>query len=104
VPSPDRGLLARMDALVTLVADRHGLALLPDGRLAAAEARVAARAAAPPGWPEPGDWEGRDRQQTLVWQRRLHIGTSFDDAERCRSILTSPAGAPSVPIAKRSYQ
>jgi hypothetical protein len=32
VPSPDRGLLARMDALVALVADRHGLALLPDGR------------------------------------------------------------------------
>jgi hypothetical protein len=45
VPSPERGLLARMDALVALVADRHGLALLPDGRLAAAEARVAARAA-----------------------------------------------------------
>ena len=33
-----------MDALVALVADRHGLALLPDGRLAAAEARVAAHA------------------------------------------------------------
>jgi hypothetical protein len=45
VPSHDRGLLARMDALVALVADRHGLALRPDGRLAAAEARVAARAA-----------------------------------------------------------
>jgi hypothetical protein len=45
VPSPERGLLARLDALVALVADRHGLALLPDGRLAAAEARVAARAA-----------------------------------------------------------
>ena len=44
MPSPDRGLLARMDALVALVADRHGLALLPDGRLAAAESRVAARA------------------------------------------------------------
>jgi hypothetical protein len=42
--SPDHGLLARLDALVELVADRHGLALLPDGRLAAAEARVAARA------------------------------------------------------------
>jgi hypothetical protein len=39
-----RGLLARLDALVALVADRHGLALLPDGRLAAAEAQVAARA------------------------------------------------------------
>jgi hypothetical protein len=45
VPPNDRGLLARLDALVALVADRHGLALLPDGRLAAAEARVAARAA-----------------------------------------------------------
>jgi hypothetical protein len=44
VPPNDRGLLARLDALVELVADRHGLALLPDGRLAAAEARVAARA------------------------------------------------------------
>jgi hypothetical protein len=44
VPSSDRGLLARLDILVELVADRHGLALLPDGRLAAAEARVAARA------------------------------------------------------------
>jgi hypothetical protein len=45
VPSSDRGLLARLDALVELAADRHGLALLPGGRLAAAEARVAARAA-----------------------------------------------------------
>jgi hypothetical protein len=45
VPPSDRGLLARLDALVALAADRHGLALLPDGRLAAAEARVAARAA-----------------------------------------------------------
>jgi hypothetical protein len=45
VPPNDRGLLARLDALVALAADRHGLALLPDGRLAAAEARVAARAA-----------------------------------------------------------
>jgi hypothetical protein len=44
VPSQDRGLLARLDALVALAADRHGLALLPGGRLAAAEARVAARA------------------------------------------------------------
>jgi hypothetical protein len=44
VPPKDRGLLARLDALVALVADRHGLALLPDGRLAIAEARVAARA------------------------------------------------------------
>jgi hypothetical protein len=42
VPSHDRGLLARLDALVELVVDRHGLALLPAGRLAAAEARVAA--------------------------------------------------------------
>jgi hypothetical protein len=45
VPSQDRGLLARLDTLVTLAADRHGLALLPGGRLAAAEARMVARAA-----------------------------------------------------------
>jgi hypothetical protein len=38
-------LLARLDALVELAAERHGLALLPGGRLAAAESRVAARAA-----------------------------------------------------------
>jgi hypothetical protein len=56
VPPSDHGLLARLDALVELVADRHGLALVPGGpsggvagglpgsRLAAAEARVAARA------------------------------------------------------------
>jgi hypothetical protein len=44
VPSSDRGLLARLDALVELAAERHGLALLPGGRLAAAEARVAASA------------------------------------------------------------
>jgi hypothetical protein len=51
VPPTHRGLLDRIDALVALVADRHGLALLPDGRLAAAEARVAIRATgvAPPG-------------------------------------------------------
>jgi hypothetical protein len=45
MPPHDRGPLARLDALVELVADRHGLALSPGGRLAAAEARVAARAA-----------------------------------------------------------
>ena len=51
MPPIDRGLLARLDALVALVADRHGLALLSDGRLAAAEARVAIRATGltPPG-------------------------------------------------------
>jgi hypothetical protein len=45
VPSSDRGLLARLDALVEFAADRHGLALLPGGRLAAAESRAAARIA-----------------------------------------------------------
>jgi hypothetical protein len=45
VPPHDLGLLARLDALVELAADRHGLALLPGGRLAAAESRVAAHAA-----------------------------------------------------------
>jgi hypothetical protein len=46
VLSSEHGLLARLDALVEVVADRHGLALAPGGRLAAAEARMAARAAA----------------------------------------------------------
>jgi hypothetical protein len=41
----EQGLLARLDALVGIVADRHGLALAPGGRLAGAEARMAARAA-----------------------------------------------------------
>jgi hypothetical protein len=54
VPSHDRGLLVRLDALVALVADRHGLALGSDGRLAAAEARVAARAAGLAGPPTAG--------------------------------------------------
>ncbi|MGH2813673.1 MAG: hypothetical protein ACRDLC_00805, partial [Actinomycetota bacterium] len=45
MPPHDLGLLARLDALVELAAERHGLALLPGGRLAAAESRVAARAA-----------------------------------------------------------
>jgi hypothetical protein len=45
VPLHDLGLLARLDALVGLAAERHGLALVPGGRLAAAESRVAARAA-----------------------------------------------------------
>jgi len=44
VLSSEHGLLARLDALVEVAADRHGLALVPGGRLAAAEARVAARA------------------------------------------------------------
>jgi hypothetical protein len=68
VPANDRGLLARLDALVAIAADRHGLALLPDGRLAAAEARVAARAAGlarrprtrpAPGGPPPARPGGR---------------------------------------------
>ncbi|MFL5879573.1 MAG: hypothetical protein ACJ782_05660 [Actinomycetota bacterium] len=41
MPPQDRGLLARLDALVELAADRHGLALAAGGRLAAAEARAA---------------------------------------------------------------
>src|SRR5215217_3769554 len=41
----EHGLLARLDTLVEVVADRHGLALAPGGRLAVGEARMAARAA-----------------------------------------------------------
>jgi hypothetical protein len=65
VPPTNRGLLARLDALVELVADRHGLTLLPDGRLAAAEARVAVRAVglAAPRSPGPA---ARSRGRALV--------------------------------------
>jgi hypothetical protein len=59
VPSHDRGLLARLDALVDLAADRHGLALLPGGRLAAA--RGPGSRPGPPGSPPPGGRAGRRR-------------------------------------------
>jgi hypothetical protein len=42
VPPSDRRLLARLDALVALAADRHGLALLPDGPPREPRARGAA--------------------------------------------------------------
>jgi hypothetical protein len=45
MPPQHHGLLDRLDRLVDLAADRRGLALRPDGRLAPAEARAAARAA-----------------------------------------------------------
>jgi hypothetical protein len=45
-PANHPGLLDRLDGLVELAAERHGLALLPDGALAAAEQRAAAHAAA----------------------------------------------------------
>jgi hypothetical protein len=41
VPPHHCGLLARLDALVALVVDRHGLALLPDDRLEAISLRPA---------------------------------------------------------------
>jgi hypothetical protein len=43
-PPANGGLLARLDILIDLVADRRGLALDPGGRLAAAEARLVAEA------------------------------------------------------------
>jgi hypothetical protein len=49
VASQDRGLLARLDALVDLAANGHLLALLPDGRPSVAEAQVAVRASGLPG-------------------------------------------------------
>ncbi|HZD00887.1 MAG TPA: hypothetical protein VFA46_12065 [Actinomycetes bacterium] len=44
IPPAHGGLLARLDILVNLVADRRGLALDPSGGLAAAEARLLAEA------------------------------------------------------------
>ncbi len=64
IPPAHGGLLARLDILVNLVADRRGLALDPSGRMAAAEARLVAEALelippepAAPG--DPGDPSGR---------------------------------------------
>jgi hypothetical protein len=42
IPPTHGGLLARLDILVNLVADRRGLALDPNGRMAAAESRLVA--------------------------------------------------------------
>ena len=62
IPPAHGGLLARLDILVNLVADRRGLALDLSGRLAAAEARLLAEAlelvpppGPDPGGPDPGD-------------------------------------------------
>jgi hypothetical protein len=59
IPPANGGLLARLDILIDLVADRRGLALDPGGRLAAAEARLVAEALelVPPrgGGGDPGD-------------------------------------------------
>ena len=82
MPPQDRGLLARMDALVALVADHHGLALLPDGRLAAAEARAAARAAG---------LAGRARGDRLEATSLRHAWTQID--ESLRAGLTLRPGA-----------
>ncbi len=55
IPPAHGGLLARLDILVNLVADRRGLALDPSGRMAPAEARLAAEALQliPPPGPDP---------------------------------------------------
>ena len=78
MPPQDRGLLARMDALVALVADHHGLALLPDGRLAAADARAAGLA-------------GRARGDRLEATSLRHAWTQID--ESLRAGLTLRPGA-----------
>jgi hypothetical protein len=64
VPPQNRVLLARLDVLVALVAERHGLALLPDSRLAAAArssngTRWSCWAASPraSGCCGPADWQ-----------------------------------------------
>ena len=57
IPPAHGGLLARLDILINLVADRRGLALDLSGRLAAAEARLVAEALEliPAAEPDPGD-------------------------------------------------
>jgi hypothetical protein len=90
VPSPERGLLARLDALVALVADRHGLALLPDGRLAAAEARAAVRATglAPPGRP-PGRGRAATERDAVELLRAVGEGVGLLRARGDRLEATS---------------
>jgi hypothetical protein len=62
IPPANGGLLARLDILIDLVADRRGLALDPGGRLAAAEARLVAEALelVPPSGGEGGPGGGGD--------------------------------------------
>ena len=60
VPPTHGGLLARLDILVNLVADRRGLALDPSGRMAAAEARLVAEALELVPAPGPGGPGSRD--------------------------------------------
>jgi hypothetical protein len=76
-PPAHGGLLARLDILVNLVADRRGLALDLSGRLTAAEARLAAEAlellpADPTADPEPpGGRDGPDGPQGPLSRRDL---------------------------------
>jgi hypothetical protein len=90
VPSPERGLLARLDALVELAAERHGLALLPGGRLAAAEARVAARACglAPPGR-SPGRGLNLPQREAVELLRAVAEGVGLLRARADRLEATS---------------
>ena len=72
MPPQDRGLLARMDALVALVADRHGLALLPT-------------AAWPPPRPAPpraAGLAGRARGDRLEATSLRHAWTQIDESLR----------------------
>ena len=83
--SSDHGLLARLDALVEVVADRHGLALVPGGpsggvagglpgaRLAAAEARVAARAAGLTSTTRGSTGRGPARASTLALRDAVEL-------------------------------
>src|SRR6266540_7097687 len=57
IPPAHGGLLARLDILVNLIADRRGLALDLSGRMTAAEARLVAQALelTPPRGPDAAD-------------------------------------------------
>ena len=83
-------MLARLAAPVEFSADCHGLALLPGGRLAAAEARVAARAtgiAAPRG--QPARASGVTQREAVELLRAVAEGVGLLRARGDRLEATS---------------
>jgi hypothetical protein len=72
VPPNDRGLLARLDALVALAADRHGLALLPDAMSANEVA-----------WPTGmSDHDPAARDRPLVFNPQGFLVAILEDADQ----------------------
>ena len=80
------GLLARLDALVGLVASRRGLVLAPDGTLARSEARAVAKAAGLPARSAAGE-------VALLVALALAVGLVRVRAQRVEVSALRPAAA-----------